>query len=794
MSVELKENPDVLRKKFFELTTPQDVADLLEIKYRRLNYHLEIVPPQEKYRIFYIHKKSGGMRTITSPISALRIIQSKLNQIFRLVYKPGPSIHGFVLNKSIVSNAQVHSGDFDKYILNLDLKDFFPSIHYDRVIQMFMVAPYNFGYSVAEILAKICCFNGSLPQGAPSSPIVSNMICAKLDLHLDKLAKQCNSNYTRYADDITFSFSSTSLEDMPIDLVTLINGKIELGSAIMNIILENGFEVNSKKVRLQTRSQRQEVTGLIVNGSRPNVKRNYIRQIRAMLYAWKKFGLDAAEKEHWERYSTKQQNPWHEPPSLMQVIRGKIDFLGMVRGKNDIVYGRLLNEYKQLLELNIKTGQVLNPNEKITQKSENLDSADIFSETIPANYTLRLHATGQREFFIDFEAKDGFERSESSKLPYSNDELTAILKALPFDSVKDAHLTQKQSDLLEQLGFLEKNNPIFLPGWDDKLGVTLFDSLFPGNIGVLIKSTIWYLAKPKKSIEIVLSLDSKEIDLSRYPWELIKFDETQQSLVINGAIDLVRYIKLFQLASDISTKQQISILYIESRPSGSEIDELPKGLEYDAVRMAFNQLKSEGVVSFENLMPPTFASLTNRIQKNHDTIFHFDGHGIMSRRCPLCKTMNYPHHTNCQGEGCGYSLDTVPARGYLAFEKSSVDHSVDWVDSKDIGNLLSNAHFGLAIVSACRSGETRGNSIFNSIGPSLIEAGVPAVVAMQMPITVNSAVEFMKGFYEALAESKPLASAIHSGRLNLIRSREWFIPVLYWHTRESKKPFFKKQT
>jgi len=791
MSVGLKANPDELYRKFFELTTPHDVADLLEVNYRRLIYHVEKVPPEEKYRIFFIPKKSGGMRTITAPISSLRIIQSKLNQVLQLVYSPKLSTHGFVLNKSIISNALVHSGDINKCVLNLDLKDFFPSIHFDRVIQMFMGTPYNFNHSVAGTLAQICCFNDSLPQGAPTSPIVSNMICIKMDEQLENLAKKCNCNYTRYAaDDITFSVNSSSIENIPNELILSARNKIELGSTITNIILENGFGINFKKVRLQTKSQRQEVTGLVVNGSRPNVKRNYVRQIRAMLYAWKKFGLDAAEQEYWAKYRTKRQNPWRQPPPFRHVIRGKIEFLGMVRGKNDPLYLRLLGELKGLQESSeTKTHDITLENE-LNQKQRESKGFDAEPGFIPASLKLLLVSTHDQYFDIHLDSDIYGEAHETTRLPYTSDELTTILKVLPFETVQNAHLSETQYKVLERLGFLETNSRVFVPDWDDMLGMALFESLFPGKIGTIVKSNLYQLSNPKKTIEIILDLEPNDIDISRYPWEVIKSESSQQSLILSGAINFVRYVRFLKPPVAIPSAKRLSVLYIESRPSG--LEQLPIGTEYNTVSQAFLQLEKEKVVSIENLSPPTFKSLTQKINNTQGTILHFDGHGIVSKRCPACLNFNYPHQKTCQHQGCEHPLDKVSPQGYLAFEKSDHDKSVDWVASRDLGDLLSNSSFQLAIISACRGGEIRGNSIFRSIGPSLIEAGIPAVVSMQMPITVESAVEFMRGFYEALAESKPLDSAIHFGRLNLIRSREWFIPVLYWHSRGSRKPFLIK--
>lgn len=237
-----------------------------------------------------------------------------------------------------------------EWVLNLDLKNFFPSITFPRVIGLFKKKPYEIPSPAATVLAQICCFEDKLPQGAPTSPIVSNMICAKLDNELYRLARKYKCRYTRYADDISFS---TYNYDFPSALAKInSSGQVELGDELTCIIHENWFEVNPDKVRLRRRNLRQEVTGLTVNdfadSGRPNVRRQYVRQIRAMLHAWERNGLEDAEIEYFKRHDKKHRAPFKDPPSLEQVIGGKIGFLGMVIGKDNSVYLRYHRQFKRL--------------------------------------------------------------------------------------------------------------------------------------------------------------------------------------------------------------------------------------------------------------------------------------------------------------------------------------------------------------------------------------------------------------------------------------------------------------
>jgi RNA-directed DNA polymerase len=206
MVIQLTASDEELIERFFSLEKREDVATLLELSsYRFLEYYLFVLPFEERYRRFEIPKRHGNAnRIILEPVPNLKIIQQKLLQVLRLAYRPKPSVHGFVEGRSIVTNAQLHVKR--NYVLNLDLENFFPSIHFGRVHGMFMAYPYNFNAEVATILAQICSLRWTLPQGAPTSPVISNMLCAKMDSQLQRLAKENRCYYTRFADDLTLKY------------------------------------------------------------------------------------------------------------------------------------------------------------------------------------------------------------------------------------------------------------------------------------------------------------------------------------------------------------------------------------------------------------------------------------------------------------------------------------------------------------------------------------------------------------------------------------------------------------
>ncbi len=347
-SLFLYKNCDELKKEFYELRTPRDIAKLLEVEYNQLVYHLYKIREDSKYTEFSISKKSGHPRTISAPASALKIIQRKLSQVLYSVYEPKAPVHGFVTSRSIVTNANQHLRK--RFVLNIDLEDFFGSIHFGRVRGIFIAPPYKLSKEVSTVLAQICCFSNKLPQGAPTSPIVSNMICARLDSQLRLLAKELKCTYTRYADDITFS---TKLSNFPATLAYVDieegNSRIRLGKRLDSTIQTNGFKINENKVRLQHKIHHQEVTGLTVNQF-PNVKRDYVRKISSMLHVWDKFGLDSAEQKYVKKRSEELGVSEEEVPPFREVLRGKINFLGMVKGKDDEIYRKYSAWYYSLLK------------------------------------------------------------------------------------------------------------------------------------------------------------------------------------------------------------------------------------------------------------------------------------------------------------------------------------------------------------------------------------------------------------------------------------------------------------
>ncbi len=351
-----------------------DVSVFLDIPRWRLQHALYSLPEDRRYHSFEIPKRTGGSRQIDAPSEVIRLAQDRLLPFLVSLHRPHPASHGFLSGKSILSNAEPHRGQ--KLVLNIDLADFFPSINFGRIRGLFMAAPFHMAPAAATVCAQICVHRNGLPQGAPTSPILSNYIASSLDRKLSRIARENGLRYSRFADDITFS---TSRAQFPTGVARVLDGpaatgkgltQVTVGEAVATAISSCGFEVNAKKVRLQTRAVRQSVTGLTVNEF-PNVERARIRRIRAMIHAWRKHGSEAAGKEHFLRYATARRalEPDVAARAFRNALYGELAYLKMVRGADNELF---LKFSAQLLELDP------NPSKFLRQMVFGADDFDVF--------------------------------------------------------------------------------------------------------------------------------------------------------------------------------------------------------------------------------------------------------------------------------------------------------------------------------------------------------------------------------------------------------------------------------
>ena len=278
-------------KNFSDIQTRNDLADLLNIPRSKLTHILYVKKPDSYYSTFEIPKRNGEPRVICAPSGELKQLQERFANVLWLYQKSiwdergiKPNIsHAFEKDKSILTNAKIHRNK--RFVLNLDLEHFFDCFHFGRV-QGFFEKNKNFGVprDVAIVIAQLVCYKGRLPQGAPSSPIITNLICQGLDVYILKVAKKYKLDYTRYADDLTFSTNDKCFIEVKDKFLKEITG----------VIKHAGFSINEKKTRLIFKDSRQEVTGLIVN-KKLNVNRVYTRKTKAMahqLYTTGEYNLD----------------------------------------------------------------------------------------------------------------------------------------------------------------------------------------------------------------------------------------------------------------------------------------------------------------------------------------------------------------------------------------------------------------------------------------------------------------------------------------------------------------------
>ncbi len=337
-----------------------------------LNYHSNPNINRNRYFEFKIKKKKAGERTIHAPAKGLKEIQKCLNLIFQVLYEVDAAANGFVTGRSIVNNAQIHVGSL--YVYNIDLKDFFPSIDQARIWGRLQHFPFNLNYKnkrleLANVIASLCCHEmeverlnqenewvkvkkNVLPQGAPTSPILTNIICERLDKRLSGVARRFGLKYSRYADDITFS----SMHD-----VYQTNREFIL--ELHRIITDQNFFIKESKTRLQKQGYRQEVTGILVN-EKTNLQKRYIKELRKWIYYWENYGYERANSFFIPKYQVDKGYIKKGKPNLDNVLRGKLDYLKMVKGEKNALYQKLKLRFSKL------TSEI-NPINQVLQLWEN---------------------------------------------------------------------------------------------------------------------------------------------------------------------------------------------------------------------------------------------------------------------------------------------------------------------------------------------------------------------------------------------------------------------------------------
>ena len=316
--------------KLLHIRSTQDLANLIGVRYELLKYELNCI----RYHHHLIPKKDGSTRHIHEPYFKLKQMQKQLSKELNKLYLHilPDAAHGMIpkmetQTRGIFSNAEMHVGT--QQVLNLDIKDFYGSITTEMIRNGFSGLPFRYSDELRETLAKLTSYQGCLPTGAPTSPVLSNIYCYHIDCKLQKLARKEGLTYTRYADDLTFSGD-------------YINEEL-FADTVRTLLKQYGFDLNESKTRLKTNKERQSVTGLVVN-EKVNVNRKYIRNIRAVLHRWKKSGILPAQVMTFGQGS-------YPPGSNLKFINhimGRIDFIRQIRGSEDAIYQRFNKQFISL--------------------------------------------------------------------------------------------------------------------------------------------------------------------------------------------------------------------------------------------------------------------------------------------------------------------------------------------------------------------------------------------------------------------------------------------------------------
>lgn len=288
--------------KLFEKNLPyfydkNHLSTFLDVSLEQLNFFIK--NKRKVYVTYKLKKQRGGFRTIDAPSKKIKEIQHWILQEILYNLKVSKYAHGFIPKRSIATNAKIHVGQ--ELVMGIDLKDFFPSIHFNRIEGLFKNVGYN--DNVSTTLAELCTFKWKLPQGAPTSPMLSNLIASGLDRRLAGFCKKKNLKYSRYADDIIIS-----------------GGKIlpRYKTLIFRIITEEGFVINYEKVRIQGRGSCQLVTGLVVN-DKVSIGRKKKRIIKSLVYKIAENGsIEANENDN---------------PFFKEMVYGLLSFSNVVEPK-----------------------------------------------------------------------------------------------------------------------------------------------------------------------------------------------------------------------------------------------------------------------------------------------------------------------------------------------------------------------------------------------------------------------------------------------------------------------------
>ena len=321
-----------------KITTLKDLTNALEIDYNYFYYQYYKKKICTRYT-----KYQKGKRHICVPNPYLKNIQKRINTFLLekdILYKK--ACHSYIKGRSYITNAKEHCNK--KRVIKLDIKNFFPSIHFGRVLGIFE-SRLDLSKQVAIILTNLCCYDSELPQGAPSSPTIANLLCNKLDkaiLHYLR-TQRGDFTYTRYADDLTISTNSKDEE--------LLNNVIKFTN---EIIIKNRFKPHEEK-QVLIKSKRKYVTGVVVN-EKLNIKNEYRRHLRSVLFKMN-CNLEAGENLY---NGVKLNQLKSKSQDKFKIIDGRLNYINDIRRYNkenfdSVVYSLFQQRHKLCFKEPLRT-------------------------------------------------------------------------------------------------------------------------------------------------------------------------------------------------------------------------------------------------------------------------------------------------------------------------------------------------------------------------------------------------------------------------------------------------------
>lgn len=266
--------------------------------------------PEEHYHPAAVPKKSGGVRKLMVPDDLLRRIQRNILHHVLAELPVSEYAKAYRPQSAIVENAKPHVGA--KAILKLDVRNFFDSITFFQVYRSAFPSMY-YPPAIRTLLTNLCCLRDSLPQGAPTSPAVSNLVMKPFDEYMGNWCRERGIRYTRYCDDLTFSGDFD---------------RREVKNKVRGFLAAYGFELNENKTRLQKEHQRQMVTGIVVN-EKPQVSLAYRKKLRAEVYYCSKYGAEShlQRSGEWEKWKKRYQESDVICARYLQQLLGKVNYV-----------------------------------------------------------------------------------------------------------------------------------------------------------------------------------------------------------------------------------------------------------------------------------------------------------------------------------------------------------------------------------------------------------------------------------------------------------------------------------